>query len=135
MGEGVNSPGENGDGVAGAAARPPGVYISQAARILGVSPSVLRMWEAQGLSAPERTRSGYRVYSMTEVERLRRVRDLIQRDGLNPAGVRRLTEDDAPPRASEPAKSPEAHVGRRVQRARKRRGVTLRALAAATGLS
>jgi len=135
MAESVNSLGDNGDGATTALARPQGIYISQAARILGVSPSVLRMWEAEGLTAPERTSSGYRVYSMPEVERLRRVRDLIQRDGLNPAGVRRLIEDDAPPRATESAKAPEEHVGRRVQRARKRRGVTLRALASATGLS
>jgi DNA-binding transcriptional MerR regulator/quercetin dioxygenase-like cupin family protein len=120
---------------ADARTRPAGLYISQVARILGVSPSALRMWEAQGLSAPERTSSGYRVYSMDEVERLRRVRDLIQRDGLNPAGVRRMLDSDRAPRAAEREKAPEEHVGPRVQRARLRRGVSLRALASATGLS
>lgn len=131
----ANRPGDSHDGTAAATSRPQGIYISQAARVLGVSPSVLRMWEAEGLTKPDRTSSGYRVYSMTEVERLRRVRDLIQRDGLNPAGVRRLIEGEASPARAERAKPPSEHVGQRVQRARKRRGVTLRALAAATGLS
>lgn len=131
----ANSPGNNHDGATATTPRPQGIYISQAARILGVSPSVLRMWEAEGLTQPERTSSGYRVYSVTEVERLRRVRDLIQRDGLNPAGVRRLIEGEAPPARAERATPPTEHVGVRVQRARKRQGVTLRALAAATGLS
>jgi DNA-binding transcriptional MerR regulator/quercetin dioxygenase-like cupin family protein len=115
--------------------RPAGLYISQVARILGVSPSALRVWEAQGLSAPERTSSGYRVYSLDEVERLRRVRDLIQNEGLNPAGVRRMLESDRTPRASEREKSPDEHIGPRVHRARMRRGASLRALAEATGLS
>jgi MerR family transcriptional regulator/heat shock protein HspR len=73
--------------------RPRGVYISQVARMLGVSPWVLRAWENEGLIAPARTASGYRVFAPDDLDRLRRIRDLIG-EGLNPAGVRRVLDAD-----------------------------------------
>lgn len=115
---------------------PSGVYIKQAAQMVGVSPTVLRAWEAEGLVSPERTHSGYRIYSVTDVTRLRFVRDLIQRDGLNPAGVRRLLGFDAPLAASGPeGNGDEGKIGGRIRRLRKKRGVSLRQLATLTGLS
>jgi DNA-binding transcriptional MerR regulator len=114
--------------------RPSGVYISQVARILGVSPSVLRTWESEGLIAPARTPSGYRVFSPEDVERLRQIRDLIQVEGLNPAGVRRLLDghSGAP---EERSGSAHPHVHDRIQLLRKRKGISLRQLAAMSDLS
>ena len=40
------------------------------ARELGVSVSVLRLWEQRGLVSPRRTPGGWRVYSDTDVKRL-----------------------------------------------------------------
>jgi DNA-binding transcriptional MerR regulator/mannose-6-phosphate isomerase-like protein (cupin superfamily) len=115
------------------AERPGGFYISQVARILGVSPWVLRAWENEGLVSPARTASGYRVFTAHDLDRLRRIRDLTQVEGLNPAGVRRLLDDDPAvdngPRAAPP------HVHDRIRMLRKRKGMSLRALAAAAGLS
>jgi DNA-binding transcriptional MerR regulator/mannose-6-phosphate isomerase-like protein (cupin superfamily) len=102
--------------------------------MVGVSATAVRSWEAEGLLRPERTKSGYRVYSVHNIERLRQIRDLIQRDGLNPAGVRRLLLSEA-----DQAKGPSGDIGPRIgdrlraHRARKR--VSLRRLAAQTGLS
>ncbi len=120
--------------VEAARARPNGVYISQVAKILGVSPSVLRTWESEGLISPARTESGYRVFSPQDVERLRRVRDLIQRDGLNPAGARRLLEDGGS-LGAERGRPTESHVHDRIQMLRKRKGMSLRTLATMSGLS
>jgi DNA-binding transcriptional MerR regulator/mannose-6-phosphate isomerase-like protein (cupin superfamily) len=114
--------------------QPSGIYIKQMARILGISPSVLRTWEHEGLVSPKRTESGYRVFSPGDVERLRRIRDLMQGEGLNPAGVRRLLETGGglPDERSRP---PHPHVHDRIQMLRKRKGMSLRTLAIMSGLS
>jgi DNA-binding transcriptional MerR regulator/quercetin dioxygenase-like cupin family protein len=117
----------------GTTGQPPrGVYIRQAAAVVGVSPALLRAWEAEGLIAPARTPSGYRVYDATDIERLRHIRGLIHRDGLNPAGVRRLLNLGAP--NGSPAERTH-HIGERIARQRKRKRVSLRELAELTGLS
>lgn len=120
--------------VARPAKRPSGIYISQVTRILGISQSVLRTWEQEGLVSPRRTESGYRVFSPEDVERLRRIRDLIQGEGLNPAGVRHLFEQGAD-FPDEHGRPPRPHVHDRIQILRKRKGMSLRTLATASGLS
>ncbi|MGZ4431283.1 MAG: MerR family transcriptional regulator [Gaiellales bacterium] len=113
--------------------RPAGVYINQAARIVGVSPSLVRTWESEGLVNPARTPSGYRVFSPQDIERLRHIRDLIHRDGLNAAGVRRLLNSSGEGNGNDRRGS--QPVGERVRMFRRRRGLSLRALARVTGLS
>jgi DNA-binding transcriptional MerR regulator/quercetin dioxygenase-like cupin family protein len=119
----------------GEVTRTNGIYISQAARILGVSQSVLRSWEHERLISPTRTPSGYRVFSVQDIERLRHIRDLVQRQGLNPAGVRRLLGNGSGPSGDSEGARSGPHVGDRVQMLRNRRQVSLRELARMTGLS
>ena len=111
-----------------------GVYISQAAEIVGVSPAIVRAWENQGLISPARTASGYRVYTAQDIERLRRVRDMVMKDGLNPAGVRRLLEVQGP-RDRGDAHDRDVAVGTRIRALRKRKGVSLRELGTVANLS
>lgn len=69
----------------------PSLKVSDVLRILGgefpaLSPSKLRFFDAQGLVSPQRTPSGYRQYSASDVERLRFVlRE--QRDFYRPLSV------------------------------------------------
>ena len=70
------------------------VGIEDAARIIGTSPSSLRLWERQGLVSPARTPGGARRYLAEDVERLRRIRTWRTVDGLNAAAIRRLLERD-----------------------------------------
>lgn len=52
--------------------------IRNAARMAGLSPELIRAWERRyGLLAPERTGSGYRLYSAEDVEVLRGAKALI----------------------------------------------------------
>ena len=51
--------------------------VTQAGRVLGVSPRTLRHYEAEGLLAPVRAENGYRTYSPREIERAEWVRDFI----------------------------------------------------------
>jgi MerR family transcriptional regulator, heat shock protein HspR len=64
-----------------------GVYgISVAADIVGMGVQTLRLYEARGLLEPERTSGGTRRYSADDLDRLRRIGDLVEA-GLNLAGI------------------------------------------------
>ena len=64
-----------------------GVYgISVAAELVGMGVQNLRAYEARGLLEPERTDGGTRRYSADDLERLRRIGDLLDA-GLNLAGI------------------------------------------------
>ncbi len=50
---------------------PKGAYIGEAAKQVGMNPKTIRYYEGLGLlSEPERTESGYRLYSEADLERL-----------------------------------------------------------------
>ncbi|WP_433767567.1 MerR family transcriptional regulator [Pseudomonas putida] len=54
--------------------------IREVARLTGVNPVTLRAWERRyGLIVPTRTESGHRLYSMTDIERVRSILDWIER--------------------------------------------------------
>jgi MerR family transcriptional regulator, heat shock protein HspR len=64
-----------------------GVYgISIAADLVGLDPQSLRLYERRGLLQPARTNGGTRLYSADDLDRLRRIRDLLDA-GLNLAGI------------------------------------------------
>jgi MerR family transcriptional regulator/heat shock protein HspR len=70
-----------------------GVYIiSVAARLGEVHPQTLRLYERRGLLFPQRTAKNRRRYSDEDIERLRRIQDLTQNQGLNLSGVRKVLE-------------------------------------------
>ena len=69
-----------------------GVYgISVAAELVGTGVQNLRAYEARGLLEPERTDGGTRRYSTNDLERLRRIGELLDA-GLNLAGVAMVME-------------------------------------------
>lgn len=65
----------------------PRYMISIAAELAGLHPQTLRMYENRGLIRPARTAGGTRLYSESDVERLRLVQRLTTELGLNLAGV------------------------------------------------
>ena len=65
----------------------PVFIISVAARMLGVQTQTLRYYERLGLIAPARTGGNQRVFSRADVERVRRIRGLMDDLGVNLAGV------------------------------------------------
>ena len=75
-----------------------GLTINEAAETTGWSPRMLRYLERVGLVEPARTPSGYRVFGPAELQRLRTLRELIDRYdcGLSEvAFAKRLREDDS----------------------------------------
>ena len=64
-----------------------GVFaISVASEMVSMPAQNLRVYERHGLLRPERTPGGTRRYSEQDVERLRRIRDLLA-EGLNLVGI------------------------------------------------
>lgn len=68
-----------------------GVFmISVAAELAEMHPQTLRMYEQRGLICPQRSPKGTRLYSQTDVDRLRRIQEMTTELGLNLAGVERV---------------------------------------------
>jgi MerR family transcriptional regulator, heat shock protein HspR len=65
----------------------PCYVISVAARMVGLHAQSLRHYERVGLVQPSRSNGRQRLYSQSDVNRLRHIQRLIQDLGLNLAGV------------------------------------------------
>ncbi|WP_067892168.1 MerR family transcriptional regulator [Actinomadura chibensis] len=127
-----------------------GRTIGDVAAEIGVSPQTLRVWEKQELLVPHRTEGGQRRYGPAHVRRARRIADLRQRHGWNPAAIKTSLEgegdgDDGNGGANgngngtgngggEPERERHAD-GERLRRARRARGLSLVNLAALAGTS
>jgi MerR family transcriptional regulator, heat shock protein HspR len=65
----------------------PVYMISIAARLCEMHPQTLRLYERMGLIKPQRIGSKNRVYSDSDIERLRQIQRLTHELGVNLAGV------------------------------------------------
>jgi MerR family transcriptional regulator/heat shock protein HspR len=68
----------------------PRYMISVAAELVGMHPQTLRVYEQKGLVRPRRTAGNTRLYSESDLERLRLIQRLTNELGLNLAGVERV---------------------------------------------
>ena len=120
--------------VSGKRAAPPGygfLTVGQTARILGVSPSTLRLWENVGLVSPARSNGHYRLYSPELLKVLKRIKYLRDVQRLNVPGIKRELRHLPPPRA----RADQRPLGPLLRRIRKRRGMPLSAAARQAGIS
>jgi DNA-binding transcriptional MerR regulator/quercetin dioxygenase-like cupin family protein len=62
--------------------------VGETSRILGVSPSTLRLWENVGLISPARSNGRYRLYGRELLEVLKRIKYLRDVKRLNLPGIR-----------------------------------------------
>lgn len=65
----------------------PCYVISIAAKMVGVHPQTLRYYESLGLVKPCRSPGNRRLYSPSDIERLRQIQRLTDELGVNLAGV------------------------------------------------
>ena len=63
--------------------------ISVAAELAGVHPQTLRIYERKSLLAPKRSAGNTRLYSDSDIDRLRLIQQLTS-EGMNLAGVQRV---------------------------------------------
>jgi DNA-binding transcriptional MerR regulator/quercetin dioxygenase-like cupin family protein len=111
----------------------PYLKIGDVARLVGVSPSVIRSWESLGLARPRRTASKYRLYSPADVKLLKRARYLRRVRGLNAPAIVQLLKREG---AVTPARDATAGaIGARLRTLRSRRNLSLAQVAGAVGIS
>lgn len=107
--------------------------IGDVARLVGISPTVLRAWESLGLVRPQRTESRYRLYTPEDLRLLKRARFLRKVRGLNAqAIVHFLGRKGLLHRARMTSSIP---VSMRLRNLRLKRQLSLAAVAKATGIS
>jgi DNA-binding transcriptional MerR regulator/quercetin dioxygenase-like cupin family protein len=105
--------------------------VGQTARILGVSPSTLRLWESVGLVAPVRSNGRYRLYGPELLKVLKRIKYLREVQQLNVPGIKRElggTVTAKPRRAADP-------LGPKLRRLRTRTGIGIVEAAKRAGIS
>src|SRR5438309_9075554 len=92
--------------------------IGEVARMVGISSSALRSWEALGLIQPQRSRSRYRLYTQQDVQLLKRAYFWRRVRGLNPAAIIHLLKRQGRMRRTTPA--PARLLGPQLRRLRRR---------------
>ena len=65
----------------------PVYVISVAARMVNLHPQTLRTYELMGLVKPKRSNGNIRLYSPSDIEKLRQIQRLTDELGVNLAGV------------------------------------------------
>src|SRR6266851_9102155 len=111
----------------------PYLKIGDVARLVGVSPSVIRSWESLGLARPRRTASRYRLYTAEDVKLLKRARFLRRVRGLNAPAIVQMLKRNGQVR-SVPAGGARA-IGVRLRQLRVRRALSLAQVAQGVGIS
>lgn len=105
--------------------------VGQTARILGVSPSTLRLWENVGLVTPYRSNGKYRLYSPELLKVLKRIKYLRDVQRLNVPGIKRALGRAAIP----PARADQRPLGPVLRKLRQRRNMGLAEAATQAGIS
>ncbi len=117
-----------------AASPKPYLKIGDVARLVGVSPSVIRSWESLGLTRPRRTASKYRLYTAEDVKLLKRARFLRKVRGLNAPAIVQMLKRDGLVRPTPDGAAARA-IGIRLRQLRNKRRLSLDQVAKAVGIS
>lgn len=64
--------------------------IGYVARMFDVSVATLRLYEAEGLLIPHKSKGNHRLYSESDIKRIRCIRRMIDEEGINLAGIRMM---------------------------------------------
>jgi DNA-binding transcriptional MerR regulator/mannose-6-phosphate isomerase-like protein (cupin superfamily) len=107
--------------------------IGDVARLVGISPTMIRMWESLGIARPRRTASKYRLYTQDDVRLLKRASFLRKVRGMNaPAIVQTLKREGI---AQPPRDGAVGAIGARLRNLRVQKGASLAKVAKAIGVS
>jgi DNA-binding transcriptional MerR regulator/quercetin dioxygenase-like cupin family protein len=93
--------------------------VGQTARVLGISPSTLRVWESVGLVTPARSNGRFRLYTPEILEVLKRIKYLRDVKQLSVPGIKEMlgSSNGVPPA---PAKSERAELGPKLRQMREK---------------
>lgn len=108
--------------------------VGQTARILGLSPSTLRLWESVGLVTPARSSGRFRLYTPELLDVLKRIKYLHDVKRLNVPGIKEAMAQSLPAKANtDGRKTPD--FGPRLRKLRKRQEMSLAEAAKKAGVS
>jgi DNA-binding transcriptional MerR regulator/quercetin dioxygenase-like cupin family protein len=116
----------------------PGFTVGQAARMIGVSASTVRLWEKQGLIRPARRKSGHRRFTQDDIRHLQRVREAREAHRAAFDEIHELLRVDRPAPAAGDGSGPgdpAERIEARLMAARLERRISLRELARRAGVS
>jgi len=99
--------------------------VGQTARILGISPSTLRLWENVGLVTPTRSAGRYRLYTPELLDVLKRIKYLRDVRKLNVPGIKEVLGTVLPVNHQNHPGKPTPDLGDKLRRLRKKRGLTV----------
>jgi len=107
--------------------------IGDVARLVGISPTVIRMWESLGLARPRRSASKYRLYSRDDVRLLKRASFLRKVRGMNAPAIAQTLKREG---LVQPVRDGTAGaLGARLRQLRAKRNTSLATVAKAVGVS
>ena len=107
--------------------------IGDVARLVGLSRTVIRMWERLGLTNPRRTAKKYRLYTRDDVALLKRASFLRKARGMNAAAIVQTLKRDG---LVEPVREgTAAALGGRLRQLRAAKGASLATVANSAGIS
>lgn len=109
--------------------------VGQTARILGISPSTLRLWENVGLVTPARSAGRFRLYTPELLEVLKRIKYLHEVKRLNVPGIKQALAGSLPAKVSNAPTRTNPDLGGKLRRLRKRRGLSVTQAARLAGIS
>ncbi len=71
--------------------------IGEVSQIIGVEPHVLRFWEKEFRQIQPRRISGRRLYRQQDLATIKRIKELLYKEGYTIAGARKRLEQDRAP--------------------------------------
>lgn len=107
--------------------------IGDVARLVGMSPTVIRTWESLGLARPRRTASKYRLYTQDDVRLLKRASFLRKVRGMNAPAIVELLKSEGRGQAAHDGHA--SALGARLRQLRMNKGLSLQTVASAAGIS
>jgi DNA-binding transcriptional MerR regulator/quercetin dioxygenase-like cupin family protein len=96
--------------------------VGQTARIVGVSPSTLRLWESVGLISPARSTGKYRLFNPEMLELLKRIKYLRDVQKLNVPGIKQALDHKQAAAAPGQVKN-QTDLGAKLRKLRKNQGL------------
>ncbi len=107
--------------------------IGDVARLVGISPTVIRMWESLGLARPRRSASKYRLYSRDDVRLLKRASFLRKVRGMNAPAIAQTLKREG---LVQPVRDGTAGaLGARLRQLRAKQNASLATVAKSVGVS
>lgn len=115
--------------------RPRYLTVGQTARILGISPSTLRLWENVGLVSPARSSGRYRLYNPELLEVLKRIKYLRDVKKLGVPGIKQQMQGKKPKGADESSLNHKVDIGSQLRKMRKSQSRGIVEVAKGAGIS